>query len=1051
MLRGVLFALLVCSSLLLSGCTIPLLGDDEVADSETNEPPSLSVNEVQDAGFGEPVLVSGVVSDESPSEGLVTMAFSIPWGNIYERPESDGSFSYSMNGLEPGDYSVTVSVKDSSDLLSESITHNFTVHTPEEAAAVVTVWRSVVYFETGERSSFSGEVEHLFLDSCSFAYTSSGDLRSSDLTIQYNSGDGMFNIGFPPLSDTEIGILSTSCGRYTTTTTNVSLTLNLIVEEAPDADGDGIADEFDSCPVGESFVSSNTTDYDSDGCYDINEDSDDDNDGVTDFADKCRLGLLGWLSGDELDYDGDGCNDAVEDEDDDSDSITDDDDLCDRSPSAWRSTFSNDHDRDGCRDSDEDTDDDNDGVLDAIDLCPKGVVGWLPDILNDRDGDGCRDADEDDDDDNDGVTDEDDLCGETAANHAVNLYGCAEYEWDSDGDGIMDDADLCENTPNGLPVNEQGCADIDNDGVFANADACPDSQQRWTVDASGCTVLQYPVGWSQGQYSTEPLGRVGPMDIQTTDGLWRIENEWDGNSTYLFIFNYKSSSYMSSLWNQDVGGLLDSTPNQTVVFFGSFDSDFSADINGMRNRVDNWLSSQSQEVQDSWSGRIKYVNERAWNTGGSINAVINDWNAFYYGIDRFQRWRQIGSLLDWSQGNTCCYRLDYLANEPIMWAKEFPVVMRGQDPAVVSVDIAVGERHSGGWGSGYTTLLNGQFPNASTMASFNTMEVYLEHSCSQHRDRYGIDDDSDGQVDRYGGCHEWDYLHYLKICDENIPSSCGAEFVRYITTYGREGRWLTDISPLLWMVNNGGNRNFTYQGANGGWLNITLFLSTWDDDGLRPVHGEFAFSGGKFNSDYNNESKYTRRYPVNSTTRWEKVEIAAIVTGHGFGNDPNNCAEFCNHEHRFSMNGFDVTHDFPMAGNSSTSSDQEGCKRLADEGVVANQFGSWPYGRAGWCPGQDVPPALFDITAWVNWSRSNSLLYQGLWDGQQYGETSNDPNIRALIWVVYYVNTSGEGLAMAKGEPPPATGGGDLDNTIEAGYTVAENDDDVRAVAARDD
>lgn len=33
-------------------------------------------------------------------------------------------------------------------------------------------------------------------------------------------------------------------------------------------------------------------------------------------------------------------------------------------------------------------------------------------------------------------------------------------------------------------------------------------------------------------------------------------------------------------------------------------------------------------------------------------------------------------------------------------------------------------------------------------------------------------------------------------------------------------------------------------------------------------------------------------------------------------------------------------------------------------GVVPNQYGTWPYGRAGWCPGQQVEWWEVDVTKW---------------------------------------------------------------------------------------
>ena len=38
---------------------------------------------------------------------------------------------------------------------------------------------------------------------------------------------------------------------------------------------------------------------------------------------------------------------------------------------------------------------------------------------------------------------------------------------------------------------------------------------------------------------------------------------------------------------------------------------------------------------------------------------------------------------------------------------------------------------------------------------------------------------------------------------------------------------------------------------------------------------------------------------------------------------------------------------------------------IQSTGGVPNQYGTWVYGRAGWCPGQDVAPYVVDITEYV--------------------------------------------------------------------------------------
>ena len=139
------------------------------------------------------------------------------------------------------------------------------------------------------------------------------------------------------------------------------------------------------------------------------------------------------------------------------------------------------------------------------------------------------------------------------------------------------------------------------------------------------------------------------------------------------------------------------------------------------------------------------------------------------------------------------------------------------------------------------------------------------------------------------------------------------------------------------------------------------------------------------------------------------------------------------------MNGFVTQEDHPMAGNSTVSSDSEGCAKEMDNGANANQLGSWPFGRAGWCAGQDVKPWVLDITDWIDWiNGQNSLRYQGLYNGQNYvpqnEQSGANQNIHANIWVVYYTNISAQTSPQIDSSPPPTPIEDDEDTT----FTVVE-------------
>ena len=103
-------------------------------------------------------------------------------------------------------------------------------------------------------------------------------------------------------------------------------------------------------------------DYDGDGTSN-NFDFDNDDDGITNIADKCEYGVL-FTWGSSTDYDSDGCHDLEDDDDDDGikAETTVVLKLTNWNQSKW------DYDNDGCHDLFEDNDDDNDGFVDYEDL-----------------------------------------------------------------------------------------------------------------------------------------------------------------------------------------------------------------------------------------------------------------------------------------------------------------------------------------------------------------------------------------------------------------------------------------------------------------------------------------------------------------------------------------------------------------------------------------------------------------------------------------------------------------------------------------------------------
>ena len=61
-----------------------------------------------------------------------------------------------------------------------------------------------------------------------------------------------------------------------------------------------------------------------------------------------------------------------------------------------------------------------------------------------------------------------------------------------------------------------------------------------------------------------------------------------------------------------------------------------------------------------------------------------------------------------------------------------------------------------------------------------------------------------------------------------------------------------------------------------------------------------------------------------------------------------------------------------------------GCAAQVQDGVTPNQYGTWNYGRAGWCPGGAVAPWIVDVTAGLRPGMKAVIAYAALFNDTAY-------------------------------------------------------------------
>lgn len=469
--------------------------------------------------------------------------------------------------------------------------------------------------------------------------------------------------------------------------------------------------------------------------------------------------------------------------------------------------------------------------------------------------------------------------------------------------------------------------------------------------------------------------------VATTLGDWSLSENWTGCDVYLIIQDVprQTEGWPVPLWERDVQALIEKSPRNAHYFFISTETTpeaREAALAGLQEKVEQALTNLGDESAAWWQDRIHYIPTPIDYLRGWLRSIMQSpgWGA---AVDRFQRLRYIGSYADYSRFDASrgwfAPNLSMAANEAVYYnfEAEREERLEAQDASVIP--LFEGQVLSDPDWAGVRGYAEAALPDAAAMAGFDTLELDLRLSC-----------DGSGE---YGTCPAWDYIAHLYLCDAADPDSCDVEIGRWITTYHREGRWVHDISSLLPLIEDGGTRRFAFYTQQPYEVHLSLRFSNGGRD-ARPAEATYLFSGGSFNATYNDAySPMTVFIPSDAA----RVELATVITGHG-GADPGNCAEFCNTTHHFFVNGTENVRAFAETG------DPEDCMNKTSEGTVPNQYGTWWYGRSGWCPGKEVPMVTIDVTDQVVPGSDNVFEYQGFYLDAPY--PSGGASIVMTSWLV---------------------------------------------------
>tara|TARA_B100001540_G_scaffold286943_1_gene281071 strand:+ start:1646 stop:3403 length:1758 start_codon:yes stop_codon:yes gene_type:complete len=440
--------------------------------------------------------------------------------------------------------------------------------------------------------------------------------------------------------------------------------------------------------------------------------------------------------------------------------------------------------------------------------------------------------------------------------------------------------------------------------------------------------------------------------------IWDFEENWSGNESYIFIQYDAGISGSGSLWGSSTREtLLNISPDNVHYFFISNRTQYESDMIQIKDIYDEILLNLSQEDQDHWNSHLHFINQKTSDLDNWLSTALDGKSAM--AIDCFQRIRQIGYL-----GNPASFTgtyVHYLAHEALYFDYENNTF---DETGETYDEITIFDRthYTGGWAASISDTL--QLPINSDLNTYNKMQVELLRGCPNSDMNY--DDD---------GCDDYDRIARLYLCD--LDGSNCLEIAKWITPFDRQPHSLTDISPFLAAFRENAGEQKVLRFQESGWPNSLLtlkfrFYQGSNQNGQAQEIYPMWNGTTQFNPSYDdNRPPQVFTIPSNAT----KVEFVSYITGHGWGSAGCfNCCEFCNSRHIFSINGgvYEFDQSFPDASSSNHCMDPE---VIQTTGVIPNQYGTWGYGRAGWCPGRDVKPYVKDITNFIQIGDDNVMDY----------------------------------------------------------------------------
>jgi hypothetical protein len=208
-------------------------------------------------------------------------------------------------------------------------------------------------------------------------------------------------------------------------------------------------------------------------------------------------------------------------------------------------------------------------------------------------------------------------------------------------------------------------------------------------------------------------------------------------------------------------------------------------------------------------------------------------------------------------------------------------------------------------------------------------------------------------------CADWDYKDHITIRRKGgvNGASLDYEIGRMLTPYGGafasdwKFNWEVDITDFSLFLRDSVEIEYNHTGYepnnDRGWSVTLDFEIIKGKPAIEPVSIQKIYDGSFRYGDSSNSIENALKPVAFATAKDAQfARLRVVQTGHGM-DKPDNCAEFCS-KYR------EIWYDEKLI-------DKRDIWKACGENPLYPQAGTWVYDRAAWCPGDLMPPDIYDL------------------------------------------------------------------------------------------